>query len=337
MFSKRTVVILGAGASSECGLPLGAALLNNVAGAVNFWFSETGQMEKGDAHLYQLIRRHHGETRSRQFFEAGRSLAQAASRFASIDEALFYFGDQPDIVEIGKLAIVMNIQSAEADSALKIDAQTGRLNIKQLEHTWYALLFSMAISGTKKKNVSEIFENVTFINFNYDRTLEAYLVSALATVGAVETEATDIVSQLDTIRPYGSLGKIDWHRPFASRASGPDHLWDLAKQIRTFTEAHQEDLQSRIGDAPDQSKLVIVLGFGFHDQNVALFKPKNLNSRVDDDRRVFATFKGIHHDNRPTLHAALQSTMLTPRIHLQDMQAGQLLRELRPSIAEAAT
>jgi hypothetical protein len=275
MFRKPTTIILGAGASSECGLPLGGALLNTVASALKFRFDLGGRMISGEPNLYDLLQRRYGRSEIDRISRASNAFAAAAPNFASIDEALNYFGAQPDIVTIGKLAIVYSMVSAENASKLGIDRQTGRPNINNLRNTWYDLLFSIAISGLRKENINEIFGNVQIINFNYDRTLECYLFHALTgSAGIAPEDAADIVGNLRVVRPYGSLGKLDWRRP-GTHIGGllDDALFAKADQIRTFTEAHQEDLKVQVTQAIDQSELVLVLGFGFHSQNMALFTP----------------------------------------------------------------
>jgi hypothetical protein len=94
MFRKSTVIILGAGASFECDMPLGGTLRNEIAKGLNFRFGEGGEMESGDASLYQLLAARHKDDR-KSMFQTARTIAGAASDFPSIDEVLHYFRKQP--------------------------------------------------------------------------------------------------------------------------------------------------------------------------------------------------------------------------------------------------
>ena len=120
MFKKPTVVILGAGASHECGMPLGANLRNEIASGLNFYFGEGGTLRLGDSLLYELLKARHKDDHKNMFATA-RSIAGAASDFPSIDEVLHYFRKQPLAVDIGKLAIVYYILAAEARSGVRIE------------------------------------------------------------------------------------------------------------------------------------------------------------------------------------------------------------------------
>jgi hypothetical protein len=272
---------------------------------------------------------------------ASNALSMAAINFASIDEALHYFGDQTDVVDIGKLAIVTTILEAENNSVLAIDRDTGRPVIEKMCGTWYESLFSTAISGLKKQEISQIFDNVCFVNFNYDRTLECYLYNALNETADVGHEvAAGIVAKLRVLTPYGSLGEIDWHVSgvhLGGSLNSTQSLFAMEKGIQTFTEAKHESIQTQVCQALDQSELVIILGFGNHGQNMALLSMTNAQTRMGRDRFVFATAKEIHKENMPSLMQRLSREFLTDRVKLLDMTASDLLRELRPSIVSAAT
>ena len=333
MFRKPTTIILGAGASCECGLPLGGKLLASVAQALDFRF-DMGRLKSGDSNLYELLKRRHA-TDIERFTKAGKRLSLSAGRFVSIDEALYYFGTEEDVVEVGKLAIVQTILSAENKSPLAISRETGRVNIENVRDNWLNVFFSMAIADLRKEDIASMFTNVSFINFNYDRTLECYLFHALTSTAHVEPEvAADIIEKMRVIRPYGSLGALDWRRRphIGGHIEDDTVLREMASRIRTFTEAHQENLQTQITETLDHSKLVIILGFGFHQQNMALLK------RFDKARAasVFATAKHIHKENLNYIRSSLMHAFNAAVATVLDMTANELLSELRPSILAAA-
>jgi hypothetical protein len=337
MFKIPTVVILGAGASHECGLPLGTHLRNNIAQGLKLR-EERGNFIPSDRTIYVLLQR---RFKHQPVFGTGNDLALAARNFPSIDEVLHYFGKDALAVEIGKLAIVCNILLAENESKLAISRETGKANLEGLYGTWYDAFFSLAISGLQKEEMPQIFQNVSFINFNYDRTLECFLFHALTRSVGIEVEvAADIIEKMNIIRPYGSLGAINWRAP-GTHIGGvlDDFVFERLKGIRTLTEAYSKDIKTQMDAALDQSRLVICLGFGFHEKNMELLSPlteASRNARAGLSRPVFATVKDLHEANMQTINDALLTALGTPRITLMDMVAKEMLTKLRPSILNVA-
>src|SRR5262249_45989783 len=107
--------------------------------------------------------------------DAGRQLAETLSTFPSIDEALHWWRDSKEIVELGKLSIAYFILRAERQSHLQFKPQTGRVEVDNVAHSWFRHFMSIALSGLDRGKAEKAFENVTLINFNYDRTIEHYL------------------------------------------------------------------------------------------------------------------------------------------------------------------
>jgi hypothetical protein len=191
MFNKPTVFIVGAGASAECGLPTGSQLKDRIRVGLGFQF-EGGQLRNGDGALLQLLRGRFSQVNP--YIKAGRELSETITTFPSIDEALHWWKARPEIVELGKLAIAHYILDAERRSPL-----AGKQRLAASD-TWLATFISMALSGLEQREVSRAFENVTIINFNYDRTIETYLYSALQRRGGISSEeAKHCVTELKVI------------------------------------------------------------------------------------------------------------------------------------------
>jgi hypothetical protein len=103
LFNKKTVFVLGAGASAECGMPIGNVLKEQIGESVRF-------PRDGDYNFGQICSRwKHYAT----FRVAGRELAETLSTFPSMDEALHWWRHRNEIVELGKLAIAYFILRAE--------------------------------------------------------------------------------------------------------------------------------------------------------------------------------------------------------------------------------
>src|ERR1700730_14244962 len=177
MFAKPTVFVIGAGASAEFGLPIGSVLKERVAKALAFTF-DFGVLQAGDQRIFKLLRpRDHQELQT--FIEAGVELSGAMDTFYSVDEALHFFSAKPEVVQLGKITIANEILKAERKSLLYDRDLPQNAMVEKCNGTWAAAVLSMALSTLKKEQTKTAFQNVTVINFNYDRTLEHYLYVAL--------------------------------------------------------------------------------------------------------------------------------------------------------------
>lgn len=267
---------------------------------------------------------------------AGNELAETIPLFVSIDEALHYWSGRPEITKLGKLAIAEEILKAEASSNLAIDPSSGQFDVSRADTTWLSEFFMMATAAIRREEVENIFKNVTFINFNYDRTLEHYLYFALQSRAAVGSDvARNCIRNLLVIRPYGSVGPLEWQEQesgiqFADTRRNP---FEVSDAIRTYTEQHREaNSEENIDKALESAELVVFLGFGFHSQNLALFRPRSGSSRPRI-RRVIASVVGIDSANHDSLLQKLESELgLRPRAQVLDRKCSPLLSSLRPMI-----
>jgi hypothetical protein len=130
MFNKPTVFIVGAGASSECALPTGAQLKAKIADGLDFYF-EAGQLSRGDNALLAILRDHSQKVD----VPACRSLAAAIPTFESIDEALHWWGNHQEMVNLGKIAIAHYLMEAERDSPLS-KRKDGFFDLTEANDTW---------------------------------------------------------------------------------------------------------------------------------------------------------------------------------------------------------
>jgi hypothetical protein len=287
----------------------------------------------------RLLKNKYGENH-REYTKAARELVQVMNRFPSLDEALHYLSANEKCVTAAKAAIVCAILSAEKKCELKFVGQLGGPDLAKAANTWTAQFLSMAISNLTQGSVSSIFENVTIINFNYDRAFEHYIYWALQRDALVpRSEAGDIVKRMRVIRPYGRVGPLEWQEDGGVVFGGPDSLdeslFQIADAIRTYTEQHHTELPAQIDTALSNARLVVLLGFGFHSQNVQLFGPTP--NRSGEDRYVFATASGIADENHQLLKYQLSTSFMTPvPVHLSPKKAGEMLTDLRPTIMAAA-
>jgi hypothetical protein len=272
MFKRQTLFILGAGASAEVGMPLGTELAATISKKMDIRF-EFGHefVGTGDRDLFGRII---GNRRNlaRDFQHAGWLIRDGIRLSQSIDDFLDLHRTNEVVQTYGKAAIVKSILEAEANCKLFYSQVTGRESFdpNRFADTWYVKLMHMLGRGVQKENVRRIFENVSFIIFNYDRCLQFFLANALQKLYGIDAgEASSIISNLTIIHPYGSVAD---RVPFG--ATDQDYL-SLAAAIKTYTE--------QIGDASMANQLraevaraacIVFLGFAYHSQNMLILKPE---------------------------------------------------------------
>lgn len=161
MITTDTVFILGAGASNLYGYPTGEELREVILNK----FCSSGEIKNI---LYN---------------------SKIIMDFMDLDEfrAAFFKSSTPSIdlflarnnqfSELGKIAIVSSILDAENNSIFREDIHKNRRN-----QDWYKYLFSRMVESLIKPNSYRDFgdNQVTFITFNYDRSLEHYLHESLS-------------------------------------------------------------------------------------------------------------------------------------------------------------
>jgi hypothetical protein len=337
MFNKPVVFVIGAGASCEYGLPLGATLKASIAKRIRFRFEHGFQLSSGDAILLDHIRRHtkNDQNLNNEYTVAANELSNAIEVFISIDEAMHFVASSTKAVEVGKIAIVSEILAAEGKSSIALSRETGRTILNEKNGGWLAHMLSMALAGTQKADVEKLFAQVTFVNFNYDRCLEHYLFEALQQkTGASSAQAEAIVDGLNVIRPYGSLGPLEWQVPRGVAFGYTGHVdpFSLIDKIRTYTEQNTLHDATIIDHALRLAELVVFLGFGFHKQNLEILALPNF-SRTNT-AEVLATVVGIHKENLKSISDQIRDGLKINQhnIALQDMKTAELLQQLRPRI-----
>jgi hypothetical protein len=145
VFSQPVVFIIGAGASAELGLPTGTEMKHRIALSHNFNRGPNGLLI-GNMSIFEMLALRFGrESAIRQ--KQATELATRISEFESVDEALHWFSAQPELVTIGKAAIVWEILEAEYSSKLfnAQDAETVRE--AKYDDTWLLYFLSMLISS----------------------------------------------------------------------------------------------------------------------------------------------------------------------------------------------
>lgn len=314
MFKTRTLIVLGAGAGHEIGMPVGIGLAATIAGKLDVKFDDWGrELISGDRSLFEQILRLHRE-KANAYQKAAWTIRDGVLLSNSIDDFLDVHSQDAFVQEIGKAAIVRSILEAERHSKLYVDSSNVRnkMNLDTLINTWFVKFVRMLGRNVQHANLDAIFDNVVFINFNYDRCVEYFLLHALRSLHSIdESRALSILSKLKVIHPYGQVGPLSAASmgvrgvPFGGNLPHSDPpYFELARAIKTYTEQlNDENELEGIREEVERADRIIFLGFAFHEQNVGLLKPRN----TQPHKQIFATAVGMSASDIEVVTAQLQS------------------------------
>ena len=114
MVENNTVIVVGAGASNEVGLPTGAGLKDKIADLLDFRFEHGVRLIRGSHLIYDALRlKVRGDVNP--YLHAAHHIRGALPQAKSIDDFLEIHKDDEKIELCGKLAIVQSVLAAEAE------------------------------------------------------------------------------------------------------------------------------------------------------------------------------------------------------------------------------
>jgi hypothetical protein len=243
---KPTLLVLGAGASSAYGFPLGHKLRRSIVA------SATGNKDHADKIAL-------ASNKSRDaVHQFGLELQQ--SRRSSIDA--FIESRAHDYDEIGRCAIARELLGVESDNGL----------FPKVNVDWYSSLFD-AILG----NSSDAFRRnqLKVLTFNFDRSFERALYLALE----ANFKGQDIDQLLDVVpvhHVHGDLGLPSWRaryrnvndrRPYTP-ADDRESIAMCAQRMKIVHHPVHSETSETIREWFEWSRRVFFIGFSYHELNL---------------------------------------------------------------------
>ncbi len=309
MITEKTVFVVGAGLSNDYGFPLGPELKNRILKGTDP-YSSTPTVKQNLSILDELG----FDAKEINIFR--RQLATGV--FDTID--LFLERREGDnysrLRKLGRTAIAMTL----------IPLELPQQQVGQTDADFYSFLFDRMAKKTSKEAFAE--NKITIITYNYDRSYENFLQTALINhYDLTPAEANDMIKKMKIIHVHGSLGGMPWQdktrRDYAPILSPT--LVDIAsKSIVTFNDADANsteyvDARKEMSEA---SNLVFV-GFGFHPMNLsrlaAGISPANKN-------RIIGTALGLSTVDIEEIEKITNGQLSLG--HLRDVSAVSLIKEL---------
>jgi len=306
MITTPTLFILGAGASYPYGYPTGLGLRENICANTYKRIQKYARQpdSPGGQEANKLL------DKSKKFVEAFRR-----SQNESID---LFLARNKEFSEVGKVAIALELVYRESKSTFP----------EGMECHWYRHLFGeMTKELISPDSFRDIEKNkVSFITFNYDRSLEHFLYDSLAH-SFVSAEKEDIARYLSTIpiiHTYGVLGKLPWQAGKREYSAPYDfsNIWEMKNNIKTIyerTESENKNIKRLISEA----KRIFFLGFGFGQENIEILGTKMTNHQ---ETMVYGTALGSTELEIRKIKSNFQDQR-DYRIRFFDMDCLKLLRE----------
>ncbi len=288
-------------------MPLGAELIQIIVPNLKIEFDQ-GLQIAGDKEVCNALRAHTKDGNINPYLEAAWLISSGAPLDYSIDSFIDKHKDNECIQLCGKLAITNAIMSAERGSLLYSEPHNRNSKPLQFDHlanTWFVKFFKILSYNVDRTNIDCLFDNVSIINFNYDRCVEHFLFEAiLALYGVEEGKAQEVAHKLKILRPYGKIGHLPWEVttgsiPFGGFKGDPAALLKLSQGIRTYTQQIEEaDTLAAIRQEVNRAEAIVFLGFAYHEQNMQLIAPPHPTAV----KRIYATAYGVSGTDRAIVH-----------------------------------
>jgi hypothetical protein len=259
---KQTVFVLGAGASEPFGFPIGQKLHELVITVLR-------EQNSG----FKVLR---DCTFAAEDIERFRSDLSRSGR-ASVDAFLEH---RPEYMKIGKVAMAYVLIGYENPE--RLFDQAGN---------WLGYLFRKLPNPFTEL----VGGNVSFLTFNYDRSLEHFLFSALrGGFGAAEETCVEALAKIPIIHLHGSLGLLPWQGHTNRAYQGIPDVPALDIAHKGIKIVHEDITDGRDADFVrakellQSAKQVYFLGFGYDRTNMQRLDIANL-----EERKCYGTGLGL--------------------------------------------
>ncbi len=298
MFKRQTLFVVGAGGSQEVSFPVGTQLARTIGKKLQTHVDHNERTAYfADLELFKELRRHRQGLDISEYVKAASIISDGIRLANSIDDFLNIHGGNKTLIELGKAAIVRSILEAEGNSKLFVDQSNvyNKMDFNKIEDTWFVKLMRVLGSGRNPTTVKEVFSNISFIVFNYDRCVEHFLTHSLQALYAISAkDASEIVKQITIIHPYGKIGELD-RVPFGNDGFQNANFFNLAASIKTYTERLEQGVElDRIRAEMSNADCIVFLGFSYLEQNLDVIRPADRMRR----KPVFGTAYGMSISDR---------------------------------------
>lgn len=277
MIKEKTLFVLGAGASRPYVYPTGKELRHQIIS--RFVGRYSASVLRGEkSHIVK-------ETSSRKVKHFCETFLKSSNK--SID---LFLSRNPSFAGYGILAILIMILDAELRSKFRED-------MDDVNQDWYSYLFDRMTADFIQEGQYHIAENnISFITFNYDRSLEHFIHESLGN-SFTSVNTTEIINEVKKIRIvhiYGKVADLKWqnHGEGIPYRTKPNQIWipDLSKNIKVIYDETSDPTIDEARQLLMNADRIFFLGFGYAEENMKLL---NFPGVVKPGQKVYGTAKGL--------------------------------------------
>ena len=273
MIEVPTVLVLGAGASMPFGFPSGSKLLYLISDMLN-----------GDSPTVDLLEKHGYEKDHIWKFRENLIL----SGRSSVDEFLEY---RTDFLKVGKEAITAAL--------LRFEQTLNLFNVNK-DNNWYQYLFGLLNTSFDEFNQNKL----SIITFNYDRSFEHYLFTALQhAYNKNDDDCAEKLNKIPIVHVYGKLGRLPWEKTHYSLVpydvvKHPNKLGLYVgrggENIKIIHEDIEKDPEfNQAFELLIATERIYFLGFGFNETNLKRLRIESLCHPDVPDKVICGTSHGL--------------------------------------------
>lgn len=290
MIEKETLFVLGAGAGVPYKFPSGKDLRDNIIDYSLNRYNSFNSTEYGKYHDFEREK----ITERFNFF----TKKYLDSKIISID---LFLAMHPKLADIGKKAIVIALN--ESEKGYLRDVITSTKTYDWMEYLYNKFLIN-GLKSSATEEIEKFKENkISFITFNYDRSLEYFFWQAISNSFSAnqEIKVFDIYSTIKIYHIYGDLGTLD---DFIQRNQRGEPLGNIEfveqvnvvkDNIKTIFEREVLQNQEEVVEMFKKAQRIFFLGFGFAEENI---RALNLNEIDFQDKKVYTTGFGLEDEIR---------------------------------------
>ncbi|PJE14250.1 MAG: hypothetical protein CK430_05410 [Legionella sp.] len=239
-----------------------------------------------------------------------KELKDALIQFSPISIDTF-LRDNPKYGAAGKIMIIYTLLKLENLNDFKPSSPE---KSNKLDDNWYPYLLNDILYGCAENPDNILNSNLNIITFNYDMSLDHYLIDTLSKIEVLVSKFPDkkYLNNIKIHHVYGSLyhpdaleyGKYYYKNPSSNRDLGNTKRFEAANRLQNNILTMYEDRASlnSIEQDVEGAKEIIIIGFGFDRSNLdVLGFPASLTS--DENYRQFfsgKTIKYLNYDRQMT-------------------------------------
>jgi len=266
MINEPTVLVLGAGASAPYGFPTGRKLLLDICASL---------VNEGTPLSLALSSCGYPRDQQKAFRDA-----LHMSMLPSVDAFLEY---RSEFLEIGKA--ILSCALIPYEKLDPIHNRTSKMN-------WYEYLFSKILPTW---NVSDL--KLSFVTFNYDRSLEEFLFNALThAFGGDVADIRKLLGYIPIVHVYGQLGQYPGIVEGVGRAYSQTVDRDIVSRCVSEIKIVHEDAETpQLNKARElllKAKTICFLGFGYLEINLERICPWK-TEKISDHTELFGSALGL--------------------------------------------